>query len=150
MNKWILICGALLGATAVMTGAFGAHALQSVLGVRAQGWYDTAVTYHAGHALAVLVTGILGLHLEIGGPCVDKSATVPISLPAALPPGIKAVRVAGASLVLGVLIFSGSLYVMAFTGITKLGMITPIGGVFLIIGWLSLALAASRIRTGVS
>ena len=140
MNKWILISGALLGALAVMTGAFGAHALQSVLDERARGWYDTAVTYHAGHALALLITGIVGLHLgsgtqpDVGG----------------LPPGMVAVRFAGTCLLLGIMIFSGSLYVMAFTGITKLGMITPIGGAFLILGWLSLALAASKIRTGVS
>lgn len=131
MNKWILISGALLGASAVMTGAFGAHALQSVLDDRARGWYDTAVTYHAGHALALLITGIVSLHIGSGA-------------------GKSAVRCAGICLLLGVMIFSGSLYVMAFTGITKLGMITPIGGVFLIVGWLSLALATSRIRTGVS
>ena len=135
MNKWILIVGALLGATAVMTGAFGVHALQTVLDERARNWYDTAVTYHAGHALALLATGIIGLHLES-----DAQSTL----------GKTAINCAGISLLLGLLIFSGSLYVMAFTGITKLGMITPIGGAFLILGWLSLALAASQIRTGVS
>ena len=131
MNKWILIIGALLGASAVMTGAFGAHALEAVLDERARGWYETAVTYHAGHALALLVTGTLGLHIGTG-------------------PGKSAVISAGICLLLGVTIFSGSLYLMAFTGITKLGMITPIGGVFLILGWLSLTVAASRIRSGVS
>jgi uncharacterized membrane protein YgdD (TMEM256/DUF423 family) len=135
MNKWILIVSSLLGASAVMTGAFGAHALQTVLDERAQGWYDTAVTYHAGHALALLGTGLLGLQIGSGaGPGSGKSA----------------VQCAGICLLLGVMIFSGSLYVMAFTGITKLGMLTPIGGIFLILGWLSLAVAASRIRTGVS
>jgi uncharacterized membrane protein YgdD (TMEM256/DUF423 family) len=131
VNKWILICGALLGASAVMTGAFGAHALQSVLDERARGWYDTAVTYHASHALVLLVTGLVGLHIRSGA-------------------GKSAVLCAGICLLSGVMIFSGSLYVMAFTGITKLGMITPIGGAFLILGWLSLALATSRMRTGVS
>lgn len=131
MNKWILISGALLGASAVMTGAFGAHALETVLDERASGWYDTAVTYHASHALALLITGIVGLHIGSGR-------------------GRTAVLCAGVCLLMGVMIFSGSLYVMAFTGITKLGMVTPIGGVFLIAGWLSLALATSRIRTGVS
>jgi uncharacterized membrane protein YgdD (TMEM256/DUF423 family) len=131
VNKWILMSGALLGASAVITGAFGAHALQSVLDERARGWYDTAVSYHASHALAMLITGIIGLHIGTGA-------------------GKSAVRCAGICLLLGVMIFSGSLYVMAFTGITRLGMITPIGGAFLIAGWLSLALATSRIRTGVS
>jgi len=131
VNKWILISGALLGALAVISGAFGAHALESVLDERARDWYNTAVTYHATHAIVLLATGILGLHIGYGA-------------------GKTAVIWAGICLLLGVLIFSGSLYVMAFTGITKLGMITPIGGAFLILGWLSLALAASRIRTGVS
>lgn len=137
MNKWILISGALLGALAVMTGAFGAHALQSVLDERARDWYETAVTYHAGHALALLITGVIGLLINS-----DAESRTGI--------GGTAVRCAGVCLLLGIMIFSGSLYVMAFTGITKLGMITPIGGVFLIIGWLALALAATRIRTGVS
>jgi len=131
VNKWILIIGALLGASAVMTGALGAHALQNVFDERAQNWYDTAVTYHAGHALTLLATGLVGLYIGSGA-------------------GKSAITCAAICLFIGVLIFSGSLYVMAFTGITKLGMITPIGGVFLILGWLSLALAASRIRTGVS
>lgn len=127
MNKWILTGGALLGATAIMAGAFGAHALQSVLDERARGWYDTAVHYHAIHATALLITGILGLHAGSGA-------------------GKTPLRIAAICFFSGVTIFSGSLYTMAFTGITKLGMITPIGGVFLILGWLSLALAASKLE----
>ncbi len=122
---------ALLGATAVMSGAFGAHALQSVLSAQARGWYDTAVTYHAGHALALLACGLLSLHVGSG-------------------PGSTWLLVSGICFTAGVLVFSGSLYTMAFTGITRLGMITPIGGLLLIIAWVSLAICASRITTGVS
>ena len=61
MTQWILVSGAILGALAVGTGAFGAHALQGVLDERARGWYDTAVTYHAGHALALVGCGLAAL-----------------------------------------------------------------------------------------
>jgi len=101
--KWILVCGGLLGAAAVMSGAFGAHALQGVLSERARGWFDGFSTNQTGTLIA-----------------------------------------AGCFL-LGILLFSGSLYLMAFTGWTKLGMITPIGGVFLIAGWLAFALSAARL-----
>ncbi len=131
MSKWMLVAGALLGATAVMSGAFGAHALQATLNTKALGWYDTAVTYHAGHALALLCCGLLSLHI---GPN----------------PGRGWLNVAGACFLAGIMVFSGTLYAMAFTGITKLGMITPIGGLFLIIAWLSLAISATRLRSGVS
>lgn len=125
-GKWMIVAAALLGATAVMSGAFGAHALQGVLSAQARGWYDTAVTYHAGHALALLGCGLLGLHLG------DAATTW--------------LNVSGICFTAGVLVFSGSLYSMAFSGITRLGMITPIGGLLLIIAWLSLAMAASKLK----
>lgn len=114
-----------------MTGAFGAHALQGVLSAQARGWYDTAVTYHAGHALALLACGLLSLHIGAG-------------------PGSNWITASGVCFTLGIIIFSGTLYAMAFTGITRLGMITPIGGVFLILAWICLAAAASRLTSGVS
>lgn len=123
--KWLLICGALLGATAVVSGAFGAHALQGVLGERARGWFDTAVTYHSQHALALLAAGLLAGFVQ----------------------GSVAPYIAGIGFLIGTALFSGSLYLMAFTGWTKLGMITPIGGLFLIAGWIALAVAASRLAT---
>lgn len=131
MSKWMLIAGALLGATAVMSGAFGAHALQGMLNAKAQGWYNTAVTYHAGHALALTTCGLLSLH--------------PGSRP-----GTGWLKIAGGCFLTGVIVFSGTLYTMAFTGITQLGMVTPIGGLFLIIAWLCLAISATRLDSGVS
>jgi len=121
--KWILVCGGLLGAAAVMSGAFGAHALQGVLGERARGWFDTAVTYHAQHALALVATGLLA------GFSSSQTGT----------------QIAAACFLSGIVLFSGSLYLMAFTGWTKLGMITPIGGVFLIAGWLAFAFSAAKL-----
>ena len=122
-GRILLIAGAVLGALAVMSGAFGAHALKSVLDERATGWYDTAVTYHARHALAVVACGILMLAVGSNG----------------------WLQSAGVALIIGIVVFSGSLYLMAFTGVTTLGMITPIGGLALIIGWLTLAIGAVRL-----
>ena len=121
-GKWVMVIGAVLGALAVMSGAFGAHALKSVLTERTQGWYDTAVSYHAQHALALIVSGVM---IRISGGSGWLSA-------------------AAVALLIGLLVFSGSLYLMAFTGWTRLGMITPVGGLLLIIGWLSLAVGALR------
>lgn len=115
-----------MSAIAVMSGAFGAHALQGVLSERSRGWFDTAVTYHAQHALALIATGLLAGFTQGG--------TAP--------------AIAGACFLIGITLFSGSLYLMAFTGWTKLGMITPIGGLFLIAGWLAFTLAAARLVTG--
>ncbi len=130
MTQWILVVGALFGALAVGTGAFGAHALQGVLDDRARGWYDTAVTYHAGHALAIVACGLAATFVSIHPNATGASTWLNAS---------------GICFVLGIIIFSGSLYTMAFTGVTRLGMITPIGGLFLIIAWLCLAVAATKI-----
>ncbi|MGQ7843906.1 DUF423 domain-containing protein [Granulosicoccus sp. 3-233] len=127
-SRWMLILASLLGAIAVMSGAFGAHALQGVLDERATGWYDTAVTYHARHALALLACGVMSL-------VIGKA------------PGSRFIRFAAIGFTLGTLVFSGSLYMMAFTGITKLGMVTPVGGLLLIIAWLCLAMAAFRLSS---
>lgn len=134
MTQWILVTGAIFGALAVATGAFGAHALQAVLDDRARGWYDTAVTYHAGHALAMVACGLAalytGMHTDPGNAARWLNAS-------------------GICFALGIIVFSGSLYTMAFTGITRLGMITPIGGLFLIIAWLCLAIGASKLGNGI-
>jgi uncharacterized membrane protein YgdD (TMEM256/DUF423 family) len=120
MTRFLLVAGAILGALSVVSGAFAAHALQGVLSERALGWYDTAVTYHAHHALALLLCGVMA-HIGYLN---------------------RALRVAGLALLSGTVIFSGSLYVMAFTGMTWLGAVTPIGGVLLIVGWVALATSA--------
>ena len=132
MNNWILVIGAIFGALAVATGAFGAHALQNVLDERAQGWYDTAVTYHARHALALVACGLAAL------------------LASSMSNAAGSQRLFASSAVcfaIGITLFSGSLYVMAFTGVTRLGIITPFGGALLIAGWLLLAFSVAKLRT---
>jgi uncharacterized membrane protein YgdD (TMEM256/DUF423 family) len=132
MAYWILIGAALLGALAVGLGAFGAHALQGVLGEREQGWYDISVTYQTNHALAMALCGIFSI----------VAANFPTSRNACM-----WINTAGACFLFGIIVFSGSLYTMAFTGIAKLGMITPVGGLLLIIGWLCLAMGAFKLSS---
>jgi uncharacterized membrane protein YgdD (TMEM256/DUF423 family) len=124
MNGWAWFrLGAVLGFLGVTLGAFGAHGLEDRLerlGTAAT--YQTAVHYHMYHAFALLAVGLFA------GPFRSSIA----------------LTTAGLSFLFGVIIFSGSLYVLALTGITKLGAITPIGGVLMLVGWAALATAASR------
>jgi uncharacterized membrane protein YgdD (TMEM256/DUF423 family) len=127
---WIRV-GAIWGFLAVAIGAFGAHGLKDrfkslgdqfgpLATERPEGIFQTATHYHAYCALAILAVGLL----------------------AATGRGGTALPVAGWSLLLGSVIFSGSLYVLAATGIKWLGAITPIGGLFMLVGWVALAIAA--------
>ena len=111
MTKWVLIAGGVLSAAAVIVGAFGAHALKAILDVKAMGWIETGVTYQSTHALALIACGLMPTNKD-----VTRVAMLFIA---------------------GIVLFSGSLYLMALTGITKLGIITPIGGVLLISGWIA-------------
>lgn len=113
MQKLFLIISSISGITAVGLGAFGAHALKSKL--EASGYletYQTAVQYQFYHTLALMGIAILSYRFE-------SSWLVS----------------AGYSMSIGILIFSGSLYLLCFTGMKWLGAITPIGGLAFIIGW---------------
>ena len=124
-RRWIVVAG-VTGALGVTWGAFGAHLLPDWLeksGLSAteiasrMETFRTAVRYHMYHALALLGIGILARY--------DSS---------------RRLRFAGLAFLFGVLIFSGLLYVMAITGIKFLGIIVPLGGALLIVGWIALAL----------
>jgi len=112
--------GALLGALGVATGALGAHGLKATLSEQALGWWQTGASYHLVHAVALLVCAVAPR------PDPDSSRGRARGLAAFL-------------FALGVLVFSGSLYVMALTDLRALGAVTPIGGVAFIAGWLALA-----------
>lgn len=114
-NRAILLAAALLGASAVMLGAFGAHALRSTLGPQQLGWWQTATQYQLAHALALLVISILPL---------------------------RRAPLAAGCIALGTIIFSGTLTLMALGLPHWLGALTPLGGLLLIAGWLVLAWAA--------
>lgn len=122
-----LAFGALSASIAVAAGAFGAHALRGRLAPRLLEVFETAARYQMYHALALLAVAWL----------VDRAAGTPSERPA---------TIAGWAFVAGTVLFAGSLYLMAFTGIGVLGAITPLGGVGFLVGWVSLALAAARTR----
>ncbi len=113
--------GALLGGVAVALGAFGAHALKTRLEPRDLEIFETGVRYQMYHALALLAAAWL----------LDK--------------GISQGTGAAWGFTIGTMIFSGSLYLMVFTGQRWLGAVTPIGGVALIVGWAMLVAAARRV-----
>ena len=124
-----LFAAAIAMAFAVALGAFGAHALKARLAADALAVWQTAVQYHAWHAL-----GLLGIGLW------QRQA-----------PESCAMRVAALLLAAGIVLFSGSLYALALTGARGLGAVTPFGGIAFIAGWLALAKAALDVngrRTG--
>lgn len=120
--KTFLIIGALAMALAVMLGAFGAHGLKHRLTPELLAVYQTGVEYHFYHALGLLLVGVLIQQF----------------------PQLSGLQLGGWLLLAGILIFSGSLYVLALTGIRGLGAITPIGGTAFIIGWLWIAWSLIR------
>ena len=125
MHQRFLFFAALSGGTAVMTGAFGAHALKNTLDAPMLSAYETAVQYQFIHSLALLALGVL----------LVKSEAVP-----------RVFTVAGLGWILGVLLFCGSLYALALGGPRWLGPITPLGGLCFITGWLSFAVGVWQLR----
>ena len=119
----LALIGAVYGLVGVVFGAFGAHGLRNVLDANGLRAWETAVDYQLLHAVVLLVIGFV---LRSG----DTAA----------------LRSAGYAIALGVLLFSGSIYVLAFDGPRWLGPVTPVGGTFLIAGWASLVYAAVRAR----
>jgi len=101
--------------TGVMAGAFGAHALKNMLSDPMKAVYETAVRYQLLHGLALFIVAWL-----------STLATT------------RAVRFAGIAFCAGIFLFSGSLYLLALTGVRAWGIVTPFGGVAFIVGWVSL------------
>lgn len=122
MNAMLaLLIGALYGGLGVVLGAFGAHALKARLEPAMLATWDTAVLYQLVHGLALLLVALIA-----------RTSTLP------------GVSVAMWSFAIGVLLFSGSLYVLALGGPRWLGPVTPLGGVAFIVGWLAIVVAAVR------
>lgn len=116
MDRVFFAIGALLGALGVAAGAFGAHALRGRLTPDMMDTFETGVRYHLVHTLALLA--VAWAVTRWPGPATSA---------------------AGWLFLAGILLFSGSLYGLSFTGIRALGAITPFGGVAFITGWLALA-----------
>lgn len=111
-----MLAGSLFGALGVMIGAFGAHALKTILEAHQRvDTFETAVRYHFIHAIVLLVLGLLMTR-------TDSRWFV----------------YSGYGFILGILIFSGSLYVLSLSGVSKWGALAPIGGLAFILGWLSM------------
>lgn len=123
--RFFLISGLVFMLLAVMLGAFGAHAIQDMLSVKQMATWQTASEYHFYHALAL--TG-LGIWSE------KKDMNI-------------FTRASGFFMITGILLFAGSLYLLALSGISMLGMITPIGGLLFIFAWLSWIVSASSSRS---
>ncbi len=113
--------GAILGFVAVTFGAFGAHALRSRLSPEMLAIWKTANEYHFYHALALVLVGVCARHAKIPG-----------------------LDIAAGCFLAGVVVFSGSLYLLALTETRWLGAITPIGGLLFLAGWAWFAWAAMR------
>jgi uncharacterized membrane protein YgdD (TMEM256/DUF423 family) len=121
--KLFIALGALAGAAGVALGAFGAHALKAHLAPDQLAVWQTAVQYHFWHALALVAIGIL----------------IALALP-----GSTVLKWAGWLMVAGLLLFSGSLYVLVLSGARWLGAVTPLGGTAWIVAWVLLAWAVVR------
>ncbi len=117
-----LVTAALNAFISVAAGAFGAHALKVRLDEKLLVTFETAARYQMYHALGLGLVGLLAL----------------------VKPGAQHLDAAGWSMLVGILLFSGSLYALALTGIRGLGAITPLGGVAFLAGWVLLAMAARR------
>lgn len=121
MSKLCLIVGVVYGLLGVVLGAFGAHGLRERLSEDMLRVWETAVQYQFWHALALLAVGMLAM--RFAGAWLTA---------------------AGWTFALGVLVFSGSLYALALSGVRVLGAVTPFGGLLLIAGWLCLLVALVR------
>ena len=123
MVKFWLVSSAIFGFISVALGAFGAHSLKNVLDEYAKSVYEKAVLYQMFHTLALLTVGVLQ--------SFSKETYFSI---------------AGWGFFTGIILFSGSLYLLSTTGIKWLGAITPIGGIAFLFGWLWLAVSIIKAR----
>jgi uncharacterized membrane protein YgdD (TMEM256/DUF423 family) len=124
MNRTFLLIGAISGFIAVAAGAFGAHGLRNRLSPEMLAVFETGVRYQMYHTLAILFVALAAARFD--GWLING---------------------AGWAFTAGIVIFSGSLYALALSGVTILGAITPIGGVAFLIGWGFLAAIALALAT---
>ena len=122
MDRDFLLIGAIAGLLGVGLGAFGAHLLRARLSPEMLAAFETAVRYQMYHALALLATGA----------AIGRNGD------------LRLLVIAGWSFTVGIVLFSGSLYALALSGVTVLGAITPIGGLAFLLGWGCLIVFALR------
>jgi uncharacterized membrane protein YgdD (TMEM256/DUF423 family) len=117
----VILIAALLGAAAVLLGAFGAHALRGALDEHAMAIWQTAVTYQLWHGLASIAVAVLA----------RDGAT-------------RSLRISAGAFVAGIVLFSGSLYALVLGAPRWLGAVTPLGGLAFVVGWIALAVHAGK------
>ena len=120
--KLFLFLGGANAALVVVLGAFGAHALKARLSSDMMAVYQTAIQYHLFHALGLIAVGVLGAWL----------------------PGSGYLKWAGWTMLAGIVLFSGSLYLLSVSGIRWLGAITPLGGIAFIVAWVLFCIAVLK------
>ena len=119
MGKLFLILGSINAAAAVTMGAFGAHSLKAEISEGMLSVFQTGVQYHFYHSLGLLIIGLMTLYFQSG----------------------KYLYAAGWIMFFGIILFSGSLYILSTTNMRWLGMITPFGGMAYLISWILIAVA---------
>ena len=122
-SRWVLSAGAGFALLAVVLGAFAAHGLKAVLDAQQLALFETASRYQMYHALALLV---------VGGMLTNPQFSRLL------------LKLAALAFILGIILFSGSLYLLALVGVSWLGTITPLGGIVLLSGWLVMMIAALK------
>lgn len=125
MTKIFLAIASIFGGLSVGAGAFASHALKDKLSERALEIFETAARYQIYHALALLLVALLINQTEFSQPSLV---------------------IAGWAFIIGIVIFSGSLYALSLTDIKVLGAITPLGGLAFIIGWGALAYSSLNFK----
>ena len=122
MDRTFLWLGALAGFVGVALGAFGAHGLRTRLSGEMLTVFETGVRYQMYHALAILIVALAAARLDGW-----------------------LIRAAGWLFTAGIVLFSGSLYALALSGVTVLGAVTPLGGLAFLAGWAALVIASLRL-----
>lgn len=122
-SRRVLSTGACFALLAVLAGAFAAHGLKTLLHAQQLGLFETAARYQMYHALALLVVGVLSTNPQFSRRWLGFAVF---------------------AFILGIVLFSGSLYLLAVSGMRWLGAITPFGGVAFLAGWLALTIAALK------
>lgn len=119
-TKFFLTAGPIFAALSVAAGAFASHALKAKLDTHALTIWETGAKYQMYHAIAILLVGLLALNESMSNNLLNT---------------------AGISFIVGIFLFSGSLYALSLSGVKVLGAITPLGGVAFLLGWICLVIA---------
>ena len=122
-SRALILAGGIFGLLGVVAGAMGVHALRDTLDARALNTFETGVRFQMYHALALLAVGVLAGQWKTG-----------------------LVKLSGILFTVGIVLFSGSLYILAITGIGVFGAVAPLGGLSLMAAWTSLIVGAIRQR----